>query len=549
MSEVIYDSILGKIREGDTGGGGGGSGTVTGIESVVNGGTATVTATGGVGAVKFVGVSGTTISSNGNGEIEIAGGGGGAETVISGGYRTTVTSSGGSATVAQDRWFPITNVTGASVTMQPGEAYVIQSTTAAVTINTTTVPANQYGLESHLEIFVANTGYVVTGSNVVLAQALEPDSVNNCTVRFHDGMAIISVEDHVAGYIVTVNAASGAGSLNYGLATASNGYISINASLNGQTLDLGGVVTSAGEKHVVGNGYTDTVISGGISCTSKTTFSNLTIDGVSILGGTATLGDVYIPSGATVAVSGGGLAVEKVTGAGSESVIDLGSSNVVISSGVKAYASGCTFSGGSAAQGGCFNVANGGKLVLSGVTVTGCTATYGGVFRGSGTENVSAYNCVFSGNSGASGGVAYAVGQYYFDGCTFSGNSNTAALSASIVYAAATAQITFNGCTLDGQIYNNGANVKEIYAGSCALPGLVTARGATAQVLISAGATLNMTGNTNVAVISGANGVIVGSNNNGTFVATGSATVINSAGATVTISGSGTILKKDGTLS
>lgn len=441
-------------------------------------------------------------------------------------------------TLSLARYRTIQNPTGNSITLVPGEAYRINATTSSKSLNVGTIADGKWGLEGHLEIFVANTGYVVTGSNVVLAHPLEADAVNNCTVRFHDGMAIISVEDHIAGYIVTVSGGTTAGSLYYALGTASNPYIAVNDTLAGQTLDLGGVVTSAGEKHVVGNGYTDTVISGGISCTSKTTFSNLTMNGVSILGGTATLGDVYIPSGATVAVSGGGLAVEKVTGAGSESVIDLGSSNVVISSGVKAYASGCTFSGGSSVQGGCFNVANGGKLVLSGVTVAGCTATYGGVIRGSGTDNVSAYGCTFSGNSGASGGVIYAVGTYYFEGCTFAGNSNTAALSANIAYAAGAAQITFSGCTLDGQIYNAGSLVSYTFAGSCSLPGLVMTRAANAKGSVEAGAILDMTGNTNTTPINLASGVVVSDG----------CTVINSAGTSVSIAGGTyTQIKNDGT--
>ena len=208
----------------------------------------------------------------------------------------------------------------------------------------------------------------------MLVNALEPDSVNNCTVRFHDGFAIISVEDHLAGYIVTVSASSGAGTLNYALATASNEYVSINISLDGQTLDLADVVTSAGEKHVVGNGYTNTILTGGVSCTNKTTFANLGMSGVVNSGGTMTLGDVYIPNGATVSVSGGRLAIEKVTGDGG--TIDLGSTNVVISIGATAYASGCTITGGSAGYGGSFM--NSGTLVLSSAIISGNYAGAGG---------------------------------------------------------------------------------------------------------------------------------------------------------------------------
>ena len=108
------------------------------------------------------------------------------------GYRLAL--NGGTVSVA--RYMPVETVTGSSVTMFAGHAYKITATSSAVTLNAETVPANQFGLEGHLEIFVSGTGYVVTGTNVVLANALEPDAVTNCTVRFHDGIAILSVEDH-----------------------------------------------------------------------------------------------------------------------------------------------------------------------------------------------------------------------------------------------------------------------------------------------------------------------------------------------------------------
>lgn len=746
MSEVKYDPILGKLREGDTGGGSGGSGTVTGIEAVVDGGTATVTATGGVGAVKFVGVSGTTIGSNGSGEIEIAGGGGGSFAPASvsdvmtgtnsskgvdvsalrggltagqavdvtsqpdgvtgdwkgtfdwtGGYlgfdnsfpkyaagltylliadltyssvlgdeHILVSPSGtwldGSTTairindgetkrvamlfytntakltvstpsvgdeiivsnlreyevtsctpdaiayiaalsnpdvfqdyylVKRDQvspWTYIINMgTSPATTVAAGLAYQINATEGSHIITTDVCPDGYVGRDTFVRLLVGQTGNVVVQAPLKLGTALTANAINNCEVKYRDGEAIMTVTDTLGGYIVTEVTGTTDGTLYYGLTTSASQYpyITFTLALDGQAIDLGGATVST-QKILVGNGQNATFISGSFKPNSQTQLENLALSGVTVLAGgrmaldktTAVAPNTTLSmSGATVSLTGGTVSGAIVASGGScilssavmgggtisrgngqlvfpngaevsgSGVINPNGSNLQISANVTASFNGCTFSGGSAAQGGCFNVANGGKLVLSGVTVTGCTATYGGVFRGSGTENVSAYGCTFSGNSCASGGVAYAVGSYYFEGCTFAGNSNTAALSANIAYAAGTAQITFSGCTLDGQIYNAGSLVKYTYAGSCALPGLVTARGATAQVLISAGATLNMTGNANVAVISGASGVIVGSNNNGTFVPTGSATVINSAGATVTITGSGTILKNNGTLS
>lgn len=317
-------------------------------------------------------ISNGTISTTGEAGVPYVGGtgiyihGATVEADLAAGYRTEISGN----TIGQLRYMPIETVTGSSVTMQAGHAYKIYATSAAVTLNTETIPADSFGLEGHLEIYVAGTGYVITGTNVVLANALEPDSVNNLTARFHDGLCILSVEDHVAGYIVVSAIGTSSGSLYYGLATSTNEYIAVDAALNGQTLDMGGATTN-GEKHVVGNGYEETVISGGINCTSKTTFANLGMNGVVVSSGTLTLGDVYIPSGATVAVSGGGLAVEKVTGDGG--VIDLGGTNVTVPAGSIASVSGCIITGGSAAYGGAFS----GNIVLSDCIVSGNIAAVG----------------------------------------------------------------------------------------------------------------------------------------------------------------------------
>ena len=421
---------------------------------------------------------------------------------LAAGYRMEIVSG---ATVAQAKWFPITNATGASVTMQPGEAYKIYATNSTVTINTILIPANQYGLESHLEIFVAGTGYVVTGSNVVLANALEPDAVNNCTVRFHDGLAIISVEDHVAGYIVTVNAASGAGSLAYGLSTATNEYISIDASLNGLTLDLAGATTYAGEKHVVGNGYTETVISGGITCTSKTTFSNLSMLNTVAEGGTMTLGDVFIPSGATVAVSGGGLVIEKV--AGDNGTIDLGGADILVQHHTSASAFGCVFTGGSGqtseSDGGAFRVR--GDLRLSGCVISGNSAVYGGAIWMD--PNYASYarltDCVVIENSHSYGAIVVQNGNILdIHGGTFGDPSRDISLFGSSALV-----------NIDGTVKMGG--------------GINAILGATGSVNISSGAVLDLTGNTNATPIAPGGGI--------TF-ASGGATVLVNGGTEATSS-------------
>ena len=480
---------------------------------------------------------------------------------ISAGYRMSLDGT----TLNQQRYFAIESPTSATITLQAGHAYKITVTNSSKTLDSEQIPANQFGLEGHAEIFVAGTGLIKTTSNVVLAQALEPDAVNNCTVRFHDGKAIISVEDHVAGYIVVSASGTTAGTLPYALSTASNEYISFDASLNNMTLSLAGATTYAGEKHVVGNGYAETIISGGIVCTSKTTFSNLSMDGVVNSGGTMTLGDAYIPSGSTVAVSGGGLAVEKVTGDGG--VIDLGYDATMQTGGTYIPLSstmiltGVAITGGSANYGGCVGGAysNKNNLIASNVSITSCYAVTGGggfyipngrasfvscsflnnsagytggALNLADVASVDATACVFTGNKCNSGGMAFVkdTASLELTSCVVSGNIGTK----NGILVRHNATLTLTDCTIDDpitamdtpSINMNGNNKINIISGG------------TASVTISSGAILDLTGNTNAALIAPGGGITLDASPSSGVV------IIGSAGSTTqtrTFAGGGTI--------
>ena len=409
-----------------------------------------------------------------------------------------------------------------ALVLEPGNAYKITATNTNKWLATTAAfkaEQDTWGLEGHIELFIAGTGYVHTDDNVVLSTPLEPDAVNNCTIRFHDGKAIISVEDTIAGYIVLVaggtEGTADGGSLYYGLSQNVGTYIGFNDVLSGTVIDMAGVTTYNGEKHVVGNGYSDTVLTGGISCTNKTTVANLSLQNVTVAGGTLTLGDAFIPSGSTVAVSGGGLAVEKVTGAGSESVIDLGGTNINISRGGSAYASGATFSAGSTtSNGGAVYVDSSGSGNFVNCQFLGNNAPLadgsgGGLYVGT-SANVTLGGCIFSGNVAYRGqDVSVNGGNVTASNCTFYDTNWLRGGEMTVVGGTLTRTYIQNTGNL---VLSDGVTVG-VVASAGSNPGTVT---------LASGAILDLTGNTNPTPIAPGGGIVFES---------GGATVYPSAGS------------------
>lgn len=383
--------------------------------------------------------------------------------------------------------------------LKSGGAYRLSAVSGNHYLTVPDVPANKFGTDAHLELFVGNTSLVHVSDPLILMDALIPNAVNDCVIKFRDGTARMFVEDHAFGYVVTVGSGTSGtqldGSLYYGLSGSTAGYVTFTNAMNGSTCDLGGAITN-GEKRIVGNGYSNTVISGNVSCTNKTTFSNLGMQDVSVLDGTATLGDAYIPSGSTVAVSGGGLAVERVTGDGG--TIDLGSTCVA---------------GYTAAD-------------VSGVTITnGYSTDYGGAFLAGGRFA----NVVFSANSSTQFGNCVNCGTgAVFDHCVFSGNAPSGGGNLSIINGV---QVHVSGCTSydscfaraigsPGDLYFHGSNV---------ISGFIFGYNAM-QTHIESGAIMDFTGNPGNGdgnIIANSAGVTSG----GVVFAPGGATVYPSAGS------------------
>lgn len=430
----------------------------------------------------------------------------------------------GGSTISQSIWFPVTTVSSNYITLVPGNAYVANAISSNFWLGgPTPYPEDKYGLESHLQIFVGKTSYVIAQSNVVLVDALEPNAVNNCLIRFHDGKVIVSVEDHVAGYIVNTTTGSASGSLPYGLTSSTQEYVVFAGPTDGVEIDFGGAITN-GSKHIVGNGYQETTLTGTINVTSKTTVSLLGLNNVIVSSGTLDLSDAYIPNGGRLTVGGGGgVEVHKAFGGGT---IDLGGiTRVVYSSPETAYASGLTFTNGSAGAGGAISFRYGEFVSCTFSGNRGQNA--GGAINTAWNANARFVSCVITGNTSTNGGGCF-CDQAVFSGCTISGNTNS-----DIRFTESRAVVLASDCTLGtcytsrGKMHLEGSNHVDLIAG------------ASATVYIAEGAIVDITGTKAATTISPGGGIVV----SGT-----GCTVINSGGTSVPITGGTyTTIKNDGT--
>lgn len=258
------------------------------------------------------------------GGVSVAGGG---ESGITAGYRLNFEGN----ILNFNPITPIVTISGNTVTLEPDKAYKAYATSSVLTIYANPPAAGYWGLESHIELFVASTGNVLTGSNVILTQSLEPDSMNNLTVRFHDGLAIISVEDHAAGYIVTLDGGTASGSLYYGLINSGNEYISISASLNETEIDINGATAYSEEKHIVGNGKNLTELVGTLTVTDKLyivacTLTPITVNGTGSLVFADSIINLTGNTNSTPIQASDGVTIEEhvaiVTTSGSTSYVD-----------------------------------------------------------------------------------------------------------------------------------------------------------------------------------------------------------------------------------
>ena len=391
-------------------------------------------------------------------------------------------------------WTPILNMgTASAVAIQSGLAYKLLAQTGTHTLTVDTFPANCYGRDAHIELFVGETGAVQVQSPLILMDALTPNAVNNCTVKYRDGEARLYVDDTDYGYTVTITSGTASGSLCYGLTGSTADYVTFSNMLNGSTVAIADAATVSRNLNILGNGMENTTISGTFGPASGKIMNvqDLTISGGTMDGaGTMVLQNVVlddvgftiVPAGTNVIIPEGSTVTDLADtriNATAELVLN-GTLKGFLYKGLKITGTGTGVLDGNS-RGGCAQIGGGGyvdqDVSISDITITGgsSAASGGGVwiYR---LRSATFKNCVFTNNT-----AAYSSRDMYIAGI-----SNGVLLDHCVFNDAYAVQVTWgntpvtvSGCTFSAEAYNftwdntgnNHAKSNYIFTGSNVING------------------------------------------------------------------------------
>ena len=154
-----------------------------------------------------------------------------------------------------------------AVTLMAGLAYKLNAVSGTHTLTTDVCPADYYGEDAHLKLFVGDTANVVFKSPLNLIDALTPNAGHNITVKYRDGQANAYVDDIDVGYVITVATGTSVGSMAYGITSItatdnSDHYMIFSHALDGNpvTFGLASNVSKAGVFNIIGNGVDATEV-------------------------------------------------------------------------------------------------------------------------------------------------------------------------------------------------------------------------------------------------------------------------------------------------
>lgn len=365
------------------------------------------------------------------------------------------------------------------LTVAAGLSYKIRYTNDSPhKITVDTIPADAYGWDAHIQMFIKGTSSIVFQKPLILMDALTPNAGHNLSVKFRNGQALVYVDDLNAGYVVVSTTGSTDGTLAYGFTDAAVEYIVFGSTTNGAVCDFGTVTavygTTVTDINLIGNGPDQTFISGDLTVPSGkfVNMQDLALSDVALLGGgTVTTANVAIPAGSTISKSSattlrvkslmldGELQLDTATVTGSVYIAD--SSFVISGTGtIKVNGTG---------------IATNVDCTYTGITFTGATASYGFAVRGNDAVG-RLVNCIMRDNTVRPCTVTGAT--LYLTGCTVSGNTSASThgmgtnatgesvvfidnclyvdnAGASDIFLGGTSKISIAGSTVHGDIFNN----------------------------------------------------------------------------------------------
>ena len=317
-----------------------------------------------------------------------------------------------------DPWTYIINM-GASpaTTVAAGLAYQINAMTGSHTLTCNACPPGYVGRETFVRILLGSTGNVIVQTPLVLGTPLIANSINNCSVIYRDGQAILTVTDNLGGYIVTNTLTSGDGSLSAALTATgeTNQFVMFDYQTVGSACPTG-TAAAAGSKYIIGNGLTDTTITGTLNCGgNKITMHTLGLSAFTATSGTVAMRDVYIPNGATASMGTNGLfSIERLTG--DSGTLYIGPTSDSVTNAENFEITGIKVTGYTATGTGIRGALQGSNGILKNCELTGNRQTYGVVVAAT-NNNIELIDTVISGNTGTYPLYIY-NGVMSFSGCT-----------------------------------------------------------------------------------------------------------------------------------
>lgn len=437
------------------------------------------------------------------------------------------------------------------LTVAAGLSYRIKYTNDnAHKITVDTIPADAYGWDTHIQMFIKGASSVVFEHPLILMNALTPNAGHNLVVKYRNGDALVYVDDTNAGSIVISTSGTTAGTLNYYLqqdpGSGQDNYIIFAATTDGLICDAG-TVSVAYNTDIIGNGTDKTAITGTLSVAGNITMNaqslmitgstingpanaNVVLDNVVLDNTTVDMKNIYfktvvIPAGSTVYrmtsdaviltegtnISGGGTldlcllpAIYRNSATATLRMSDISVVNGYRDSsrtvgGLYFYTNGivsianCYFSNMSGTYGGAAQF-NNTPSEISGCTFTQCNAGIGpAIYYVGNTHTLT--DCVITGNTGNyqhSISLTGATGRLFMSNCVVTGNTRSQSSTGSCnISVDAGSELTITGSTVDE--YLSASTSKLNIEGYNHFLGHVRASGDTSVVTVRSGSIIDFT--------------------------------------------------------